>query len=81
MYRESDKNSLSCKPHNKTSGYQQNHAYLDGHGWKPNSILKPENAGSEYRNRFNPEKDFHRDSNVAKERKMRRKEMNYQYNY
>ena len=44
------------KHHNKTSGYSQNHAYLDGTGWNPERILKANNISSEYRNRFNPEK-------------------------
>ena len=35
------------------SGYAQNHAYLDGTGWKPHPILSPKNFASEYRNRFN----------------------------
>ncbi len=43
--------------------------------------MKGANQGSEYRNRFNPEKEYHRDSVVPKERKMKKKEMNYQYNY
>ena len=48
------------KHHNKTSGFSQNHAYLDGTGWKPEKILNPNNVSSEYRNRFNPEMKFHR---------------------
>ena len=43
--------------------------------------MKGANQGSEYRNRFNPEKEYHRDTDVSKERKLKKKEMNYQYNY
>lgn len=69
------------KHHNKTSGFSQNHAYLDGTGWKPEKILNPNNVSSEYRNRFNPEMKFHRKIDNSKERKLPQKAMNYQYNY
>lgn len=44
MYREGY--ALANKHDNKTSGYSQNHAYLDGTGWNPNPILKANNIGS-----------------------------------
>lgn len=53
LYRNS--HSVNEKAQIKNSGYSQNHAYLDGNGWKPLPILKAENIASEYRNRFNPE--------------------------
>jgi hypothetical protein len=45
----------------KTSGFSQNHAYLDGTGWNPHPILNGndmleylgDNNRSEYRDRFN----------------------------
>lgn len=58
MYRNSQ--SVGRKEENLKSGYAQNHAYLDGTGWKPHPILSPKNFASEYRNRFNPEQQYHR---------------------
>ena len=80
-FRPTGKNVLAGKHQQKTSGFSQNHDYLDGTGWKPEQILTANNISSEYRNRFNPEKDFHRKVDAAKERKLKKHEMNYQYNY
>lgn len=79
LFRNSQ--SVGRKPQNLTSGYSQNHAYLDGTGWKPETILNPKNIASEYRDRFNPEQQYHREVDVPKERKLRQSQMNYQYNF
>ena len=54
-HRETDKNVQTTKMSTKTSGWQQNRAYWDGQGWKPNPVLNPANLTSEYRDRHNPE--------------------------
>ena len=64
MFR--DTKVVGEKQINLNSGFSQNHAYLDGHGWKPHPILTPQNIATEYRNRFNPEQQYHRDVNVNK---------------
>jgi hypothetical protein len=58
--RETDKYLQTSKMKTKQSGFQRDRAYWDGNGWKPNPILNPANLTSEYRDRFNPELDFHR---------------------
>jgi hypothetical protein len=62
-FRQTDKDLQANSLKNKTSGYQQNRAYWDGKGWNPHPILAPKNVSSEYRDRFNPERPFHRDAN------------------
>lgn len=57
----------------KTSGYATNHAYMDGKGWKPHAVLAGRNDQTEYRNRYNKEKEFHRDVFVTKARSMLKK--------
>mgnify|MGYP006872381303 CR=1 FL=1 len=79
LYRNSQ--SVGRKPQNLTSGYSQNHAYLDGNGWKPHPILNPHNIASEYRNRFNPEQEYHRIVDVNTERKLKKNELTYHYNF
>lgn len=68
------------KPDTKSSGFATNHAYLDGQGWNPDRVLKGDNHRSEYRDRFNAQLDFHRDTNVSKKKKLTKKEWNYKYN-
>ncbi len=62
-FRPTDKDLHGSKLATKTSGYQQNRAFWDGQGWIPEKILHPQNVSSEYRDRFNPEMDFHRKVN------------------
>jgi hypothetical protein len=64
----------------KTSGYQQNRAYFDGYGWKPNPILAPVNVSSEYRDRFNSELEFHRKVNQDAIPQLKSKERKYKFN-
>lgn len=64
----------------KTSGFQQARAYGDGKGWKPNPILAPEGLSSEYRDRFNPETDFHRKVNKDVVPQMKKTEFKYKFN-
>lgn len=80
LHRDSDKFSETVKQGTRSSGFATNHAYLDGRGWKPEKVLRGDNHRSEYRDRFNKEKEFHRDTVVKKERKLRGKEWNYKYN-
>jgi hypothetical protein len=79
-YRETDKLLHTVKPKTKTSGFQQARAYGDGKGWNPHPILTPNNISSEYRDRFNPETDFHRNVHVNKLPKLAPTEMKYKYN-
>ena len=72
-YRETDKTIQTEKADTKRSGFSANHSYLDGQGWKPDPILMGDNFRSEYRDRFNERLDSHRDSNVSKERKLKKK--------
>ena len=79
-FRETDKFSQTVKAPTKSSGFATNHAYLDGQGWNPDRVLRGDNHRSEYRDRFNAQLDFHRDTNVSKHRKLGKKEWNYKYN-
>jgi hypothetical protein len=80
LYRPTGKFSETTKQDTRSSGFATNHAYLDGQGWNPDKILKGDNNRSEYRDRFNEEKEFHRDTFINKERRLPRKEWNYKYN-
>lgn len=44
----------------KASGFQANSTLLDGTGWVPEKNLHGQNKFTEYRNRFNHAKPFHR---------------------
>lgn len=68
------------KMNTKTSGFQQNRDYWDGKGWKPNPILTPKNVSSEYRDRFNPETEYHRKVDKDVKAQLKHKEYVYQYN-
>ena len=80
LFRNSNKNELTTKMSTKTSGYQQNRAYWDGQGWKPDPILTAQNIGSEYRDRFNADLPFHRNVHSSKVPQLAKKEYNYKYN-
>jgi hypothetical protein len=78
--RPGPKDAVTKKLSTKTSGFQQNRDYWDGQGWKPNPILNPKNLTSEYRDRFNPETDFHRKVNKDVAPQIKAKEYKYQFN-
>lgn len=61
----------------KTSGFVQNSTLFDGHGWMPINQLHGDMKGSEYRNRFNPDVDFHPSPLRANIRKMNEKKLVY----
>lgn len=79
-FRETDKLLQTTKLSSKTSGFQQGRAYGDGKGWNNNPVLAPANVTSEYRDRFNPEAEFHRkvDRNVMAQ--MKATEYKYKFN-
>ena len=64
----------------KTSGWQQARAYGDGKGWKPNPILNPANLTTEYRDRHNPEMEYHRKTNKDVLAQLKPTEHKYKYN-
>jgi len=43
-----------------TSGYVQNHTLCDGPGHVPLKVCHGDQVRTEYRNRYNPEKPFHK---------------------
>jgi hypothetical protein len=43
------------------SGYVMNSTLFDGTGWVPEKNLHTDMVRTEYRNRFNPQKSFHKD--------------------
>jgi len=57
-----------------------NYSLCDGKGWRPDPILKGDLNRSEYRDRFNEDKPFHRNTFIDKIRKIKAKEVNYRYN-
>jgi hypothetical protein len=61
----------------KTSGFVQNSTLFDGKGWLPIEQLHGDMKGSEYRNRFNPDVDFHPSPLRANVRKMPEKKLVY----
>lgn len=79
-FRETDKRLQADALTNKTSGYQQNRAYWDGNGWNPHPVLAPALASSEYRDRFNPERPFHRDALVHAKPQLPPPEFKYSFN-
>lgn len=81
LFRESERGVEGKKPQNKLSGFGQNSAYWDGTGWKPHPILNAANKGTEYQNRFNPEREFHRTTDATKEGRLKPIERNYHFNY
>ena len=44
----------------KASGYVVNSTLFDGTGWVPDIKLHSDMVRTEYRNRFNPQKKFHK---------------------
>lgn len=82
IYRKTDldfwKNTpVHEKSIGKTSGFVQNSTLFDGHGWRPIEVLHGDMKGSEYRNRFNPDVDFHPSPLKASLRKMPEKKSVY----
>lgn len=61
----------------KASGFVQNSTLFDGHGWLPISQLHGDMGYSEYRNRYNPDVNFHPSPLKANNRKMPRKQLVY----
>lgn len=45
----------------QASGFVQNSTLFDGTGWVPDRNLHSDMIRTEYRNRFNPEKKFHKE--------------------
>lgn len=52
----------SWRPITEASGFFKNRQLLDGKGWVPDKMLHSDMVRTEYRNRFNVRKPFHRDS-------------------
>ena len=58
----------------------QNRQDWDGVGWKPERVLNVEKVTSEYRDRHNPEMEYHRKSNKDIIPKLKSKEHKYMFN-
>ena len=79
-FRPTEKENETMKKETRSSGFATNHAYLDGLGWNPDKVLMGDNKRTEYRDRLNVGNDFHRDVMIRKDRKLKKKELNYKYN-
>jgi hypothetical protein len=86
-FKETEKFLQTQKLQTKHSGFGQNYSHLDGKGWIPHEILngtiysyKGDRDRTEYRDRFNAPKGFHRDHALQKSRTLPKPESNYKYN-
>jgi len=59
------------------SGYVMNSTLFDGTGWVPEKNLHTDMHRTEYRNRFNPEKKFHKEAVPVSSGQLRRKSLVY----
>lgn len=79
-FRETEKNLQTTKMKTKQSGFQGDRAYWDGKGWKPDPVLNPLNLTSEYRDRFNPEMEYHRKVDRDLLPQLKKPEYRYRFN-
>jgi hypothetical protein len=82
LFRKTDpgffkKTQVSKRNSTKASGFVQNSTLFDGHGWVPISKLHGDMTYSEYRNRFNPDVNFHPNPIGTNVRKLPRKQLVY----
>ena len=61
----------------KASGYVQNSTLFDGTGWVPEKNLHSDMMRTEYRNRFNQAKPFHKHEVRANDGRLKRREHVY----
>ena len=69
----------TTKDFTRKSGFVVNGSCQDGKGWKYHHVLQGDNTRTEYRDRFNPNPGFHRDTIIPKQRKLKQKENNYRF--
>lgn len=61
----------------KASGFVQNSTLFDGTGWVPERNLHSDMMRTEYRNRFNQSKPFHKNEVRSNDGRLKRKEYVY----
>lgn len=71
---------MTSKMLTKTSGWQRDRGEADGYGHKPYYLLNPKNLTSEYRDRFNPEQQYHRVVDKDTLPQLKKAEFKYKYN-
>ena len=80
-YRKTDKNLQTKKECTTLSGFKSNHSEFDSKGWKPHPVLNGKSPSlittgrmdrTEYREKINKLKPFHRDTHIYSLRKLRK---------
>ena len=67
----------STSPCTRASGYVMNSTLFDGTGWVPDKNLHSDMIRTEYRNRFNPRKTFHKSEVPVTTGRMTRRKLVY----
>ena len=65
------------RPSTTASGYAINRSLFDGSGWVPEKNLHTDMIRTEYRNRYNPCKPFHKSQIKDSPNKLKKKELVY----